>query len=97
MKYKLICMSFDGEYQRERPEFDTIEAAWNYSNRLGSKWFFYPFHFVTTASGQTVRGAGDFLEYLEGMRVKTVARIFKDHSEKPEMEGADVEAFAITL
>jgi len=45
--YKIICMSFDGDYQTEKPEFDTIEEAWEYSNDLGSKWYFYPFHFVT--------------------------------------------------
>ena len=34
-KYQLICMAFDGDYQRERPEFETIEEAWAYD--IGSK------------------------------------------------------------
>ena len=29
---KLICMSFDGAYQTERPSFPTIEDAWEHSN-----------------------------------------------------------------
>ena len=88
-------MSFDGAYQRERPTFETIDDAWEYGNDLGSKWFFYPFYFVV--SGETIRGAGPFLEHLEGMRIKTVQRIFLEHSKNPEMENADVEKFAITL
>jgi hypothetical protein len=94
-KYQLICMGFDGEYQRERPEFETIDDAWEYSNDLGSKWFFYPFHFVVR--GETIRGAGQFLEYLEGLRIKTVQKIFLKHSKDPEMENADTEQFAVTL
>ena len=27
-------MGFDGDYQTEKPEFDTIEEAWEYSNDL---------------------------------------------------------------
>ena len=96
-KYKLICMSFDGEYQTERPVFESIDDAWEYSNDLGSKWFFYPFHFVVTEFGKTIRSTGQFLEHLEGLRVKTVAKIFLEHSKKPEMEGANCEYFAITI
>jgi glucose-6-phosphate 1-dehydrogenase len=29
-KCKLVCVAFDGEIQRERPEFETMEAAWEY-------------------------------------------------------------------
>jgi hypothetical protein len=94
-KYQIICMSFDGEYQRERPTFETIDDAWEYGNDLGSKWFFYPFYFVV--SGETIRSTGQFLEHLEGMRIKTVQKIFKAHSENPEMENTDTEKFAITL
>lgn len=96
-KYRLICMSFDGDYQQERPVFDSIEDAWEYSNDLGSKWFFYPFHFVVTESYSTVRSAGQFLEHLIGLRVKTVARMFEEHSQKPEMQNADAEYFAISI
>jgi hypothetical protein len=96
-KYKLIVMSFDGEYKTEHPEFETIDKAWEYSNDLGSKWYFYPFHFVVTQSTKTVKAAGYFLEFTEGLRTKTVARIFEDHSKKEETKGMDAEAFAISL
>lgn len=97
MAYKLICMSFDGDHVTERPEFETIEAAWEHSNDLGSKWYFYPFHFVVTGSGLTIVDAPFPLEYLEGRRVRTAARLFEAHSKDPAMQDADVEAFAFSL
>ena len=97
MKRKLICMAFDGDYQTERPIFDSEEAAWDYANDLGSKWYFYPFYFLTTASGKTVAAAPDFARALVGKRVKTVARFFRKISLMPEMEGADVDRFSIEV
>lgn len=97
MKYRLICMAFDGEYVTERPVFDTISEAWDYSNDLGSKWFFYPFHFVTNETGTTIKDTGYFLEHLIGRRTKTVAAIFAAHSLLPESQGLDPEGFAITI
>ena len=94
---KIICMSFDGEYQKERPTFDTTEAAWEYSNDLGSKWYFYPFHFVTTDSYKTIVSAPELLAALEGRRVKTVSNIFKKISERDDMQNADPEQFAIAV
>jgi len=88
-------MSFDGEYQRERPEFDTINDAWEYSNDLGSKWYFYPFYMIIR--GQTVRDLGYGLEHLENKRIKTVARHFKEVSERPEMDGCNSEEFYFAL
>ncbi len=92
-KVKLICMSFDGEYQIERPTFDSIGEAWNYSNDLGSKWFFYPFHFVTTASGKTIKDTPEMLEHLKGLRVKSLANHFAEVCKTPEAINADCEAF----
>ena len=96
-KYKLICMAFDGKYKEENPVFDSIEKAWEYANDLRSKWFFYPFSFVVSESGKTVIDAGYGLTHLEGKRVKTVQRIFKELSEKPEMEKANSEEFWMAL
>ena len=87
--YKLICMSFDGDYQTEHPAFDDIESAWDYSNNLGSKWFFYPFHFIADAP--------ELLEHFKGLRVASVQKIFKLASEKPELQDADAETFAFSL
>ena len=97
MKTKLIVMSFDGDYQTERPEFETVEQAWEHSNDLGSRWFFYPFHFVTTASGKTVKAAPDGLSQFEGMRLSKVASIFAETAKLPEMKNAGVDEFALAL
>lgn len=97
MKYKLICMSFDGDYVTERPEFETLEAAWEYNDDMGSKWFFYPFRFVVTESGKTIVDAPFPLDDLDGRRVATVRKLFAAHSKDPDMLNADWERFAFTL
>ena len=91
MKYQVICMSFDGEYQKERPEFDTIEQAWDYADDLGSKWYFYPFAFVI--KGDKIVDAGYGAVHLEGMTIAEVSAHFKEVSERPEMEGCNAEEF----
>ena len=93
----LIVMSFDGEYKTEGKSFDSVESAWNRSNDMGSRWYFYPFHFVTTETGKTVVDAPEILSWAIGRRVKTVQRIFLEHSKRPEMQDADCERFALTL
>jgi hypothetical protein len=97
MSLKIICMSFDGEFQKERPEFDDIEAAWEYSNDLGSKWIFYPFHFVVTASGKTIKDAPHPFDPLIGRRVKTVAALFERFAKTEEAQGMGVKQFAFAL
>ena len=88
----LIVMSFDGETKTEGRGFPTIKDAWERSNDMGSRWYFYPFHFVTSESGKTVADAPDSLSWAIGRRVKTVQRIFAEH-----MQDADCERFALTL
>jgi hypothetical protein len=92
-KYKLICMSFGGDYVTEHPVFETIDKAWEYSNDLGSKWYFYPFHFVVTESGKTVRDMVKPLKQFKDMRIKTVKKMFKNASEREEAQGMDLEEF----
>lgn len=93
MKYKLICMAFDGDYKEERPLFDSIEDAWSYSNDLGSKWYFYPFHFVVTESGKTIRDSISELSQYCGLRVKTVSNIFEMTSKSDAAIGAKEEDY----
>ncbi len=91
-------MSFDGEYQIERPTFESVDKAWDYSNDLGSKWFFYPFHFVTTASGKTIKDVPcNLMDHLKGMRVKAVAKHFAQVSKTQEAQNADSESFAYLI
>ena len=94
---KLICMSFDGDYVTERPDFETVEDAWEHDNDLGSKWYFYPFHFVTTASGKTIKDAPDDLDQFEGMRVRSVSRIFEKASQLPEAQNMEPDQFCALL
>lgn|SRR6056300_926710 len=94
-KYQLICMAFDGDYVTERFKFESIEDAWEYSNDLGSKWYFYPFHFVV--ANQTIRDTPDQLRYFNNKRIKTIKKIFNQLSKKPELIGADVDNFMFAL
>lgn len=74
--YNLICMSFDGEYVTEKRGFDTVSDAWEHAEDIGSRWFFYPFYFVTSASGKTIVDTPSGLEDMRRMRVKTIERMF---------------------
>lgn len=95
--YQLICMSFDGEYVKEFHNFESIQDAWSYSNDMGSRWYFYPFHFVVTESGKTIVDTPYGFENLKGERVKYVSKCFKAASEKPENEGASVEGWEFAV
>ena len=96
-KYKLAVMTFDGDIQIERPEFESIDEAWDYSSDLGSKWFFYPFHFVVSESGKTIKESPELLEHLTGLRTKTVRKHFKAISELPELANAGIDEFMFAL
>jgi hypothetical protein len=92
-KYQLIVMGFDGEYMREYHDFDSVDDAWEYSNNMGSKWYFYPFHFVVSGSGLTIIDCGYGFEFAIGKRVKTVARRFNELSKQEDMKDADIDTF----
>ena len=96
-KYNLICMGFDGDYVTEKTGFDSVDSAWKRSNDMGSRWYFYPFHFVTSESGQTIIDTGQGLESFKGKQVKTVTKAFKSMSESPDMVNADIDSFVCAL
>jgi len=89
--YQLICMSFDGEYVTERPEFESIDDAWEYSNDLGSKWYFYPFHFVI--KNVTIKDTPIHLEYFKDKRITTVKRLFKRLSTRSDLINCDADEY----
>lgn len=91
--YSLICMGFDGEYVIEKDGFTTVNDAWKHANNMGSRWYFYPFHMVTTASHKTVVNASYGLECVSGKRLNTVSKLFKKVSEYPALNLADVDNF----
>lgn len=100
-KCKLICMSFDGEYQTEHPRdedtFESVEKAWDWASDMGSRWFFYPFCFVVSASGETIKDAQFPLEFLIGKKVRTVMNLFEKTSKLPELKDADCDEFAFAV
>ena len=91
-KCKLICISFDGEYQIEHPKdkdnFDSMYEAWEWAEDIGSRWFFYPFVFIVTPDLKTVRDGGE-LDFLNYKRLKTVVELFKRVSKLPEAQDMD--------
>jgi hypothetical protein len=93
MKYKVMVMSFDGETKTEQPVFGNVQDAWEYAGNLGSKWFFYPFTYIVTESGKTIKETPHGLEFLKGKRVKTIQKMFKRASTHTEMQDADVDIF----
>ena len=94
--FKLICMTFDGDYVTEG-EFDSVQDAWERSEDMGSRWYFYPFHFVVSQSGKSIVDAPEMLDRFKGKRIKTVRQEFKRLSEHPAMVEADANDFAIGL
>ena len=96
MTYKLIVMSFDGDYKTESPEFENVDDAWSYAGDLGSKWYFYPFCFVIDQA-EEIAAAGPMLEHLEGWTLSDVAAHFAEKSALPEAQGAGVEVFAMMV
>ncbi len=89
-KYKLICMSFDGEYITEARSNDTNEL-WNIAMNLGSKWFFYPFHFVCT--NKKINQSYAPVSWFEGRNITTVQKWFKEASEKQQAKDLDPDDF----
>ena len=96
-KYQLLCMSFDGSFVIERPVFDSIEEAWEYSDDLGSKWYFYPFHFVF--SGRTIKDTDERISYLKERRIRTVQKLFEKAQKFCEKNkiSCDAEEFILYL
>jgi len=88
MSYSLAFFAEDGEHVIDDREFETVEDAWQWdANERGSRWIFYPYTFVVTESGLTIKDTVDQLDYMLGMRLKTVKRLFKEHYAKHFAEG----------
>lgn len=76
---KLRCIAPDGEFVTEG-DFPSIEQAWERSNDMGSRWFFYPIHIVTGKDRILSVPHGMPKEWL-GKSIKTLCRAFATHSE----------------
>ena len=76
--YSAICFAPNGEYVRDFYS-DSKESISEEINNMGSRWFFYPFVFIATE--KTIVEAPNCLEFLNGKRVKTVERFFKENED----------------
>lgn len=95
-KCKLICMTFNGDSVTEG-EFDSVNEAWERSEDMGSRWFFFPFHFVLTETGKTIKDTFQGLEWMKGKRLSTIKKIFSELYKQPDMKNATAEDFQISL
>lgn len=93
----LICMAYTGDYVTEGRDFKDVETAWNRADNMGSRWFFYPFCFVTTDSGKTIKASPDQLAFLTGKRVETVSRLFAKTIETDDDGMMDVNKLTFLL
>lgn len=90
-------MSFDGDYVNEGPEFGTAEEAWEHADDMGSRWIFYPFSFILTESGKSIKDAPDGLTQFIGKRLKSVCRTFADAAALEIAQGLDSFEFTCLL
>lgn len=72
----LICMADDGEYVCELKN-STYDECVEHSADMGSRWIFYPYHFIVSDSGKTIIEPPDTLDVFKGKRLSTVVKAFK--------------------
>ena len=80
--YNAICFAPDGEHVRDFYS-DSKESISEEIENMGSRWIFYPFVFIATE--KTIVEAPECLWFLNGKRVKTVERFFKENEDTAKM------------
>lgn len=88
--YNLMVVSFDGQTQLERVN-GNVDDCWEHSNDMGSRWYYYPFHFVV--SEKTVIDTPEGLEHYKGKRIETLLREFKKAYDKSIGDNVQVDCF----
>ena len=79
---KLVCIAPDGEFVTEGA-FQTTEDAWNRSEDMGSRWFFYPIHVVTGDKGKRIVDVPDGMgRGWIGKELKTLRKVIATESEE---------------
>jgi hypothetical protein len=76
--YSAICFAPDGEHVRDFYS-DSKDSISEEIENMGSRWYFYPFVFIATE--KTIVEAPNCFEFLNGKRVKTVERFFKENED----------------
>lgn len=106
--YNLYVVAPDGANIKDS-EHPNIESAQNESANLGSKWFFYPFHIITSGS-KIIETGGSFYgksetgkmvcllsEKYKGRRLQTLLNDFKKAASLPDADGVNMEEFELIL
>jgi hypothetical protein len=86
MSYKLLLVAPDGEYVTETTR-DTIRECIEDSEDMGSRWIFFPFHFIIKDHGplnmeQRVIEPPDELPALQGKSLKSVFAYLKRNGQR---------------
>lgn len=86
MAYKLLLMAPDGAHVTEGTDKGyTVDECCDISANMGSRWYFYPFHFVIKDKGrviddnQRVIQPPDGLDNLKGLSVKSVKKFLQKY------------------
>ena len=93
--YDLYCFTFDGNFVIEKEGFKTIDSTWNHANEMGSKWFFYPFHFIV--KGKKIVDSPEMLEHFNGCTIKQTAKHFKKVSKSLAAQDVDCIEYSFLL
>lgn len=72
----LVCIAPDGEYVTEgQPDpYPDVDAAWRRSSDMGSRWFFYPIHVVTSPGGIIADVPRGMSDWWVGRRLATLCK-----------------------
>lgn len=83
--YKLLLMAPDGTYVTEGEDL-TLEEAGDLSANMGSRWIFYPFHFIIKDNSNVVEPYQRVIESnydmpsLKGKAIITVQTLIRSFS-----------------
>lgn len=88
MQYRLICMAFNGDHITDYE--GNMEECQDASSNNGSKWYFYPFHFIVNSrnmvkdTGEGLVRMSDKKSYMAAMflnrKLNTVTKMFENLS-----------------
>lgn len=81
--YKILLMASDGDHVTEgKDENWTLDEARQESANMGSRWIFYPYHFIIVDKGpvsdrQRVVDTADSIAYLIGTSIGKVRKLMQ--------------------
>ena len=81
--YKLILLAEDGDYVVEKSQ-KTVDDCCKQSANMGSRWYFYPFHFIIKDNGkvslnQRIIEPPDQIDFLKRKSLKNAIEHIKKY------------------